>query len=237
MIVEKKLMRGLLFMFALLSATVSEAQEQAPQDSIPFEIRKQAYIYGLARKYNDPVISRVALYNLIAIDPLSSALLDSLALNYIDYRQYASAALTAQDALKLNPDDLLATEIAAVAFENLGVKQRAVNHYEKLYLESNDLSTLYKIAFLQYEVRNMQEALTNADILVNSSKSDNIKLIFPIDQDKSQEISLKACATRLKGLIEQERGNISLAKQYLRKSLEMQPDFQLVKKHLEELEK
>mgnify|MGYP000318414067 CR=1 FL=1 len=230
-------MKYLFFGIILLTSLISKAQEEAPSDTIPFEIRKQAYIYMLAQKYNDPAVTRMALYNLIAMNPGSPALLDSLAFHYLNYQQYASAALSAQDAMSLNPNDMYATEIAAVAFENLGVRQRAINNYEKLYLVNNDLGTLYKIAFLQYEVKNSEEALTNADIIINSSKADNLKLIFPVGQNGSQEISLKACAVRLKGMVEQDRGNVSLAKELYQKTLEMEPSFEVVQQQLAEMDK
>lgn len=213
------------------------SQQQVPQDSIPFELRKQAYIYTLAKKYNDPSVARMALYNIIATNSNSAAILDSLAILYLDYQQYASAALVAQDAMKIDPDDMFATEIAAVAFENLGVKNRAVNNYEKLYLSTNDLGILYKVAFLQLELKRHGEALNNADIVIASPDSDKIKLVFPINNTQTQDISLKAATMRMKGMIEQDRGNTSLAREHYQKALEMEPDFAVLKEQIAELDK
>ncbi|RED94408.1 hypothetical protein [Marinoscillum furvescens] len=229
-------MKYLLSLIVCLVAFASSAQQQVPQDSIPFELRKQAYIYSMANKYNDPAVARMALYNLIATNPGSSALLDSLALLYIDYQQYASAALVAQDAMKLNPDDIFATEVAAVAFDNLGVKTRAVANYEKLYLANNDLNTLYKVAFLQLDLKRYGQALSNADIIIESSKSEEIELIFPTQDNKGQEVSMKVAAIRLKGMIEKDRGNTALAKDLFQKALDMQPDFELLKQQIAELD-
>lgn len=230
-------MKYFLSLIVMLMMFSGNAQQKPANDTIPFEMRKQAYIYSLGKKYNDPSISKMALYNLIALNPGSSALLDSLSLLYFDYQQYASAALTAQDALKINPNDLFATELAAVSFDNLGAKQRAINNYEKLYLANNDLGVLYKVAFLQFESKNYEEALTNADIIINSSKSDEMNLIFPKGENSSQEISLKASTVRVKGMIEADRGNSSMAKQYFQKALEMEPDFYLLKQQIAELDK
>lgn len=230
-------MKYLLSLIVCLVGFVASAQQQIPQDSIPFELRKQAYIYSLANKYNDPAVARMALYNLIATNPGSPALLDSLALIYLDYQQFASAALVAQDAMKLNPDDMFATEVAAVAFDNLGVKARAVNNYEKLYLANNDLNTLYKVAFLQLDLKRYGQAINNADVIIESSKSEEIKLIFPTQDQTGQEVSMKVAATRLKGMIENDRGNTALAKDYFQKALDMQPDFELLKQQIAELDK
>ena len=117
-------MKYILSTFILASIVLSsygqQDQSTTPQaDSIPKEIRANALIYNLAKKYNDPAVTRMALYNLYALNP-SIAILDSLALMYYENQQYASAALTAQDAASYNPNDLLANEIAAVSFDNLG---------------------------------------------------------------------------------------------------------------------
>ncbi|MEQ9307600.1 MAG: hypothetical protein RJQ14_27055 [Marinoscillum sp.] len=230
-----KYLFSLLTILVCLGATAQTQQQKARQDSIPWEIRKQAYIYSIAKKYNDPAIARMALYNILAENPGNQAIYDSLAVIYFDYNQLASAALVAQDAIKLNSNDLFATEIAAVAFENLGVKSKAVDHYEKLYLANNDHGVLYKVAFLQMDLKRYGEAINNADIIIASPKSEEMMLIFPINEQKNQEISLKVATIRLKGMIEEERGNTALAKEIYQKALDMQPDFEILKQQIAEL--
>ncbi|MEQ8470982.1 MAG: hypothetical protein RIC35_07350 [Marinoscillum sp.] len=228
-----------LFSFIILLAGLGASSQTAPakQDSIPWELRKQAYIYSMATKYNDPSVARMALYNILAESPGNPAIYDSLAILYFDYNQLASAALVAQDAIKINPNDLFATEIAAVAFENLGVNAKAVNNYEKLYLANNDLGVLYKVSFLQMGLKRYGEAINNADIIIASPKSEETKLIFPINEQKNQEVSLKVATVRLKGMIEEERGNTALAKEIYQKALDMQPDFEVLKQQIAELSK
>lgn len=219
------------------SAQNEAVKSAAPADSIPFEIRKQAYIYNMAKKYNDPAVARMALYNLIASTPNSLNLMDTLALMYLEYEQYASAALISQDVSSINPNDIFAAEVAAIAFENLGVKNKAVDFYEKLYLNNNNLSTLYKITFLQYQLKRYGEAINNADILIASEKSDEMMLYFPLENQQNQPVSMKVGAIRLKGMIEEDRGNTSLAKELFQKALDMKPDFEILKQQIAELEK
>ncbi|MFY0598678.1 MAG: hypothetical protein JXR03_03330 [Cyclobacteriaceae bacterium] len=232
-------MKYILILIAGLTIFTAQAQDEAQQaqDSIPYEFNRQAYIYQLAKGYNDPVIARMALYNLLSYNTANTNLLDTLALMYFDYNQMASAALTAQDAATINENDLFATEIAAVAFERLGVYPKAIPFYEKLYTSSLDINTLYKLAFLQMQSKNFVEASTNADGIIESTKSDEFKLLFPKNDKENQEVSLKAAAYRLKGLIEESQGNISLAKDFYQKALDMEPEFQLVKDELAALNK
>lgn len=230
-------MRYLITFTLIFCAMAATAQQQpAQRDSIPFELRKQAYIYSMATKYSDPQVARTALYNLLAINPNSSSIMDSLALLYLDYQQYASAALVAQDAMKINPDDMFATEVAAVAFENLGIKNRAVEYYEKLYLNNNDLGTLYKVSFLQLDLKRHGEALVNADAIIQSPEAEEIKLLFPVSKNENQEISMKVAAIRLKGMIEEDKGNVAEAKAFYQQALDAAPEFVILKEQIAGLE-
>ena len=88
------------------------------------------------------------------------------------------------------------------------------------------------------ELKRYGEAINNADVIIESPKSETEKLIFPVDdKGKTQEVSLKVATIRLKGMIEQDRGNTALAKDLFQKALDMQPDFVILKQQIEELSK
>lgn len=231
--------KTLLLAFGCLTAMLTLAQEQerqgSPLDSLPFDVQKQAFIYSTAARYSDPMISRMALYNLLAYNPANTAIMDSLALSYIDYQQYASAVLVAQDALRINPNDMLATEIAAVAFENLGLADRAVTYYETLNLNKADINTLYKISFLQFQLKRFGEARTNCDILIGDEEVAKTTLLFQKNQNENQEVSMLAGIYRLKAMVEEEAGNIDQARANYNKALEIAPDFAIAKLQLEKL--
>jgi tetratricopeptide (TPR) repeat protein len=229
-------MRYVVILFLFITSIFANAQEaKTKSDTLPYELRKQAFIYTAARQYNDPAIARMALYNLLALNPNSAPILDTLAKIYYEYQQYASAALVAQDAMQLNPNDLYAVEIAASAFDNLGVKVRAIANFEKLYLAKNDLTILYKVAFLQFESKKYGESLNNINTILSASTSDKLKLFFPTNNGRGQEVSLKAAATRLQAMLEQDKGNVDRAKELFKKALEMVPDFEIVKNQLAEI--
>ena len=91
-------MKKIFLLLAVLSVGYANGQSQeiAKGDSIPWELRKQSFIYNSAKLFNDPLVARMALYNLLAENPANPALYDSLALSYLQYNQSASAALVAQ---------------------------------------------------------------------------------------------------------------------------------------------
>ncbi|MDH5609334.1 MAG: hypothetical protein OEY56_07620 [Cyclobacteriaceae bacterium] len=224
------------FLLGLLLLITGVVFGQGGADTIPsIEFQRQIFIYQLAKKYNDATMVKTALYNILSIYPSNTNILDSLALMYFDYQQYASAALVSADIVKMYPDDLLATEIAAISFEQLGVKDRALKYYEKLYLGNNSLALLYQISFMQYSLKRITEAEVNLDLLTGNAESENFTLIFPTTANDSQDVSLRAAAFRLRALIESEKGNKQAAKDLLKKALEIQPDFQVAKTELAKL--
>lgn len=233
-------MKNVLILIAVLVGFSSVAQEKkaSPMDSIPAELAKKIFVYNAARQYNDPVVARMAIYNLLAENPNNVQLWDSLALVYFEQQQYASAALVAQEVATAVPSDMFATEIAAISFERLGVKNKALGYFEKLYLDdTDDINTLYKMAFLQNDLKLFEESLNSADQLLANPKSKEIKLVFPTADGKGQEITMELAVIRLKGMVEENRSNVAKAKEYYNQVLKSNPEFEVVKKQLEELDK
>ncbi|MFT6865601.1 MAG: tetratricopeptide (TPR) repeat protein [Cyclobacteriaceae bacterium] len=227
------------YLFLLIAGLVmfgAQAQnDQQQRDSIPFEFSRQAFIYEMAKNFNDPVIARMAIFNLISFNPGNTALLDTLAVLYLDNNQPVSAALTAQESATIDPKDLFAVELAAISFERIGATAKAIEFYERLYTSNFDINVVYKMGFLQMQVKRFIEASTNADIIIEDPKSEKLKLMFQKSETENQEILLKACGYRLKGMIEEDQGNTSLAKEYYQKALDMEPDFVIMKEQLEAL--
>ena len=232
----KKILLGLILCLIGM-AGFGQSQEIAPGDSIPWEIRKQSFIYNAARGFNDPVIIRMALYNLIAENPSNGALYDSLAVLYYEYNQNVSAALVAQRAIRLNPEDLFATEIAALSFEKIGAKDKALGFYETLYLNNGDINTLYKMAFLQMELRRFAESNASLDIIIGDPSAKEMSIIFSTTDQTGQEVSLEIAAHRIKAMIEEAQGNTEAAKLKYLEVLEMKPGFQVVQQQLRDLTK
>ena len=206
------------------------SQEASKNDSLPpLEMQRQMFIYGLATKYNDPQVAKLALYNILSQTPGNTTVMDSLAVLYFQYQDYVPAALISQDILRLNPKDMLAAEIGAFSFENLGVPNKAIPLYEKLYLNNNDINVLYQIAFLQYTAKRYEESLVNIETLLSDPESEKRQLVFPMKDGRQQQVQMKAGVYRLKGMLESERGNLDLANQAYDKALEISPIFDSVK--------
>jgi len=189
-----------------------------------FEVQRS--IFEKAKSYNDPNVAISALYNMIALQPENILLKDSLMREYLALSQWAPSYMISREILGVQPNNNFALEVSCVALQNLGLKQEALNEYESLYLKTDRVDVLYTISFLQYELGNFNESLTNLDILISNIQTEEMTVSVSKDQNSRQEIPIRAQLNYLKGLIYIEQDNDLLAKDAINKALELAPDFQ-----------
>jgi len=212
-------------------STAAKPQQQEINPLTQHFLRK----YSLAAQWNDFEVAKSALYDLIIENPANDSLLFTLAYYYYENRQYAPNLLITQELLARSPKNLNYLEMAAVSGEALGVKDKALQNYETLYLLTNSLETLYKIAFLQYDLKRYNESLTNTDILLGKPEIATEKVYFNDADNKSKEYVMKVAVLNLKGLILQEQGDKAGARKLYEEALVLAPDFVIAKQNLAKL--
>lgn len=193
--------------------------------------------YRMAIQYNDFPEAKSALYNLVLLEPQNDSLRYNLAYIYFDAGQYPSTILACKDVLAMNPSHLGALELTGISFENLGLKDKALPNYEKIYMVSSNLNALYKMAFLQYDLKKYAECSVNIDILLENRDMDNANVVFTDENNGSKEFPMKVAVLNLKGLVNKDLGNKELAKKAFDEALAISPDFELAKTNLEALSK
>lgn len=191
--------------------------------------------YDRALVYNDFFEAKSALYKLVIMEPENDSLLATLAYLYFDARQYASNVLICMDVLKLNPNNTSAMEMIAISYENLGLKDKALEYYEKLYLKTNDFQLLYKMAFFQYDLSKFLQSITNIDFLLQQPEAEEATVFFTIE-DEEKEFPIKTALFNLKGLVNKELGNIVESRQNYEEALKLSPDFIFAKENMEALD-
>ncbi|WP_200976235.1 lipopolysaccharide assembly protein LapB [Echinicola sp. 20G] len=192
-------------------------------------------VYQMALRYNDPSVAKSKLYELIEKNPENPRYAELLASLYYELEQFSSAALVALDILKVDDRNIPALEVAAYSLEQLGALDRALPHFESLHLLSGDLFSLYKTSYLQYSLKKYDEALNSVNMLIKNNKSEEQKLTFPKKDNTTQDVSMKAAALNLKGLIYKEQGSTSEAKAAFESALANAPGFEIVQENLKEL--
>ena len=247
----------ILFLFVLVSfSSLAQKKKKGgehkpiPVESAQQEVKKEELVkkdtlpqinpltqhfarkYATAVQWNDYDVAKDALYDLIVENPRNDSLIFDLALYYYQNQKSASAVLVSNALLTRNPKNLGALEIAASGYETLGVPDKALQNYESLYLLSNNIGTLYKMAFLQYRLKRYKESGATTDILLASKDVETSKVNYNMADNKPKEYSMKVAVLNLKGMLALDQGDKIGAKKLFEQVLALAPDFVLAKEGL-----
>ena len=213
-------MKKVIFFILLSSSVMFKSYSQISE----FDLQNS--IYKKAKSYNDPSVAINSLYKMIAIQPENVLLKDSLMREYLTISQWAPSYMISREIIAMQPNNLFALEVSCISLQNLGLKQQALNEYESLYLKSDRIDVLYTISFLQFELKNFTESLTNLDILINNSETEEMSVSVSKSDNSVQEVLIRAQLNYLKGLIYLEQSKNEDAKKYFNIALTISPDFQ-----------
>lgn len=190
--------------------------------------------YSLALQFNDYDVVKDALYDIIVEAPTDS-MLTNLTLLYYENQKHTSAFLVAQAMLQRNPKNLTMLEVAANSAEAVGILDRALQYFESLYLLTDNLNTLYKVSFIQYDLKRFSECKTNAEILLTKPEVETIKVVYNDAQNKQKEYPMKVAILNLLGMVKIELGDKEGARKAFQDALAVSPDFILAKQGLEKV--
>ncbi|MFY8037653.1 MAG: tetratricopeptide repeat protein, partial [Cyclobacteriaceae bacterium] len=153
--------------------------------------------YAAALQWNDYEVAKDALYDLIIENPGNDSIIFDLAVYYFQNQKSASAVLVASELLKRNPKNTGALEVAAGGYEALGVLDKSIQSYESLYLLTDNITALYKMAFLQYQMKRFKESANSAEILLARKDLDGVKASYNDSKGKAKEFPVKVAVVNL----------------------------------------
>lgn len=227
-----------LLLLAVTQLVIAQEEKPTAQQQVnAFVVNHFSKAYALATRYGDTDNAISALYNVLAEYPQNDSLLYTLSYLYFQNNKTAQSVLVSQDLLKVNSEHLGALELSAAGYEKLGIKDKSLDAYESLYLKSNNFQTLYKVAFLQFDLQRFTECNTNIDILLKHPDVDTLKVFYADENNQEQEYPIKIALFNLKGLVSKANGDKENAKKHFEAALAIAPDFAIAKQNLEELEK
>lgn len=233
---NKVMKTGIILILTIMSISIFsevEAQNTDVRDSQLYKLYQMKYVFG--RKYNDMEVSKDALYSMIAMDPNDDSLKMVLCYYYFEGNQYASSLFVSLDLLSRHPDNSDALKINAMSYENMGVRDKAIDAYESLYLKTNEVDVLYQAALLQFELSRYNECKSSLDIVLKDPQAKAIKLKFARTETEQQEVTLESAAYNVMGMMEKQQGNMDEAKKNFEKALELEPEFELAAQNLKDV--
>ena len=200
-----------------LLAFISFYAQETPDITIEKAVLKQALIY------NDENIAANSLYNIIAKEGETSIYKDSLAYLYFTGRKFPSCFMVCTDILSRDGNKQDVLEMQAVSLENMGAVDKAAQVYAKLVTKSASNFHAYKLANLYFAMKKYDEASRAIQKALELKDAGTIKVSYAVNKNYSQQVSLLAAISNLKGLIEFEQGKNSefvLAKENLQAVIE-----------------
>ncbi len=231
---NKLLKTGFLMVMALSFFSESIGQNKQIQETQLYKHYQMKYVFGM--KYNDSEVAKNALYSMIAMDPNDDSLKMVLCYYYFERNQFASSLFVSADLLSRYPDNVDALKINALSYENMGVRDKAIEQYMSLHMKTRDITALYQASLLQFELERFNECNTNLDIIIKDPQAKAIKINFAKNETEQQEITLIAAAYNMKGMIAKQKGNKEDARTNFDKALELEPEFVLPTQNLKDLE-
>ncbi|BDD04607.1 tetratricopeptide repeat protein [Aureibacter tunicatorum] len=231
----------LIFLISLLACPLfSNAQDSNVSDDStqiggnPFYfLAQQKYLRAV--KYGDPEVAKDALYDLVTIDPGNDSLLFQLGYLYYEQGQLFPAVFVMNDVLEVNPRYNEAREILAVCYRQAGALDKAVESYEKLYLDTYDLNVLYNLTVALYDSKRYTEANSYLDTLIGSDGLDGKVVLYNSTAGGNQEVPMKAAAYYLKGMVALAQDDKAKAKSEFDNALQIMPDFEQAKEEAAKL--
>ena len=184
---------------AVLSLIGVQSFAQANPDAITLEKK----IIDRAKIMNDRSVLISSMYRLVALEGEQSTYKDSLAYIYYSTRNFTSAFLMADDALKRDPNNQSLIEIKAVSLESIGALDKSLEEYQKLFALSKNNFHGYSVAKLQMALKMNEEAYVTIQEVEKLNDEGKYKVNFNINQNHQQQIELLAGIQYLKGLIEE----------------------------------
>jgi tetratricopeptide (TPR) repeat protein len=222
--------------YILTLAIVATLTTSAMAQSGPMEHYKK--VYQTAISYGDYLAAADAIYNEWAMDT-SNALSykDTLANLYFIRGQYVQTVVLGKELLTKKPDDLRLMELVGAADQNINNLKEALDFYQKIYTKTHDLFHLYQIASIQFNLTRVGECNQTIDQILADTGSVHQKIQITVGQNQTQNVSFKAAALNIRGVIAKGLNQNDTAKKAFQDALAVDPDFVLAKSNLADINK
>jgi tetratricopeptide (TPR) repeat protein len=226
------MMKTTLTIIVCLASILSGKAVQA-QESFDTQMK----VYRLALEYYDLQAATVALYNAVTINPAREDLKDSLVYLFFSGERYLQSYKVGEEIIGKYPEKHNIRSLVALSKQALGYTKEALADYEKLYAATKDLSYLYQIATIQYELKRYGECLASLDAIIANEKSGEVKVPLRNQDKTGQDVPMSAAAKNVKGICAMELSQFDAARNWFNEALKIFPEFNLAKNNLAYVDK
>ncbi|MFT4682190.1 MAG: tetratricopeptide (TPR) repeat protein [Granulosicoccus sp.] len=188
-------------------------------------------VYSESKVRNDYSTAVGALNRILSVEANNAMAYDSLAILYSRAGLDRSAAITAEQGLKLHETETL-VQILAISNKNLGNPKKSLNAYLRLMeMRPGDLVTPYEIAFAYINIEQLDQAQKYIDLVIEHDQSATTSMTEFVN-DLRQQVPFKAVALNMRGFVRMQTGAHQKAAEAYQEALNVFPDYQLALNNL-----
>lgn len=193
-------------------------------------------LYEQSVRFKDGSTAIVALNQILLHDSNNMQYVDSLAGLYIKTGNYGGGLELANKVYAKDPKNYRILELIGLAHQQSGDYEASIKDFQTLFEGTKDYKYLYQTATIYLENEQLNTADSIADIiLAQAGETDTRIEMSPAGVVES--VPLKAACYNLKAMIQAEgKNNISGAVNYLRKALEIFPEFQFPQMYMQRIQ-
>jgi len=219
--------QSILFLLLLIFSDVY-AQKKPATD----EYSRQVNIYTQALSLNDLTIARNAVYQILALRPTADNWNDTLCMLYFTEGMYRQSILVGEKSFNNNSSNIVVGEIIAVSYERLGAFKEAIETYQELIKQKDEIRFLYSILTLEYKLKRFGECLATAEKIISRPEALTNSVRITVSDQYYQDVLYAAAVYNILGMVSIELNLKEQAEKYFQKSMELAPDFVLPKNNL-----
>lgn len=199
-------------------------------------LKEAKNLYEQSVRYKDGSTAIVALNQILLHDSNNMQYVDSLAGLYIKTGNYGGGLELANKVYAKDPKNYRILELIGLAHQQSGEYEASIKDFQTLFEGTKDFKYLYQTATIYLESEQLNAADSIADIiLAQAGETDTRIEMSPAGVVES--VPLKAACYNLKAMIQAEgKNNIGGAVNYLRKALEIYPEFQFPQMYMQRIQ-
>jgi tetratricopeptide (TPR) repeat protein len=193
-------------------------------------------VYRQALRYGDLEVATNSIYHILAQEGNTSTWRDTLMQVYYLRGSFVQSLLLAEELLKERSNDPTLLAIHAGSNQQLGRLKEALASYERVYALRKDITDLYQVAALQYQLSRLGECTQSIQMITGSAEADKSMVTTFFDKQQ-QRVPVRAAALNLQGVMMLDLNKVTEAHAFFKQAIAAFPDFALAKANLAMVEK
>jgi tetratricopeptide (TPR) repeat protein len=204
-------------------------QKTTTNEVLQFELD----LYQRAVESGDHHTAVVAIQRALLIDSSLTDLYDSLPRHYMRLTNIKSAAHYAEKSLLLDPGNIDMLQLAGYIYFEGGSFRKAEEKFSKLYELTKDLSYIYQLSQIHMNLGDVQKANKMIDLILKDETSSEVFVDLSTTTGSVQQVNIRAACYLIRANMQDSAGK---AIGFLKKALQIQPNFDIARKMKDELE-